>query len=667
MSNSEQTAHEPKPPSSDAETEPLPFDDDADDADDTGAHQTEDHKGTMADQPEAPHPEAHRPEDFSGESDLTEDSESDAGGGTPAEQPAEQPAEHGFSDDSGSPLSEEGAEPAAEGGAEPADSTEPQPQTEQQGAIDGLTALASSDAPFDDGTDAAPSSEEEDKAPAPPEETTRHTPRRGTHSALRRAVVAAAGKRRAAATGGAPSLLVGDQEGDSSAPASAASSRQASPTASETEPAQAESEDHGAKEEEEEGAGAEPAADKEQAAEQGTAEATPEAPGAEEEAAEPHPDDEAEATAAAEEAAVDEAATEAVDAEAMQWRQDAIDQLTRIEIGFAMLRDRLYSERMRELEMESEMIADGSHPELQHLHALIDTRRDRRIALLQTWLEQDEREFDRRGASENPIAWVNWRERAADQRRTMIEDANRKRRKIDREKRLLDVPRPVRRHRPFEAELLRKPLKYARGARRPPHVEQEDIRNFIAYPDLRGLDEYDTWMDMEQMGIRPMPSSYGEYYRPEEMPVSDAYPPYYGDAPPPPEAGGPPSMVPYGNHGANGGGGGPGGMPPAPYVERGMSGGHAYDAPMYMSDEYAPNMPHPGAAAGPPPGAAGAPPHHARMMLEYDTPHYPSKYAEPVYAEDAYARGPAGMPPYGMPPPQERMPPRAPLSHVVRA
>ena len=126
-------------------------------------------------------------------------------------------------------------------------------------------------------------------------------------------------------------------------------------------------------------------------------------------------------------------------------------------------------------------------------------------------------------------------------------------------------------------------------------------------------------------------------------------------------------MVPYGNHGANGGGGGPGGMPPAPYVERGMSGGHAYDAPMYMSDEYAPNMPHPGAAAGPPPGAAGAPPHHARMMLEYDTPHYPSKYAEPVYAEDAYARGPAGMPPYGMPPPQERMPPRAPLSHVVRA
>ena len=84
MSNSEQTAHEPKPPSSDAETEPLPFDDDADDADDTEAHQTEDHKGNMADQPEAPHPEAHRPEDFSGESDLTEDSESDAGEGAPA-------------------------------------------------------------------------------------------------------------------------------------------------------------------------------------------------------------------------------------------------------------------------------------------------------------------------------------------------------------------------------------------------------------------------------------------------------------------------------------------------------------------------------------------------------------------------------------------------------
>lgn len=653
MSSSEQTAHEPKPPSSDAETEPLPFDDDADDASDTDAHRTEEHEGKMANEPEA-----HRPEDFSGESDLTEDSESDAAEGVPVDHPAEQPAPHGFSDDSGSPLSEEGAELAAEGAAEPAGPAKPQPQAGQQGAIDGLTALATSDAPFDDGTDAAPSSEEEDKAPAPAEETTRNTPRRGTHSALRRAVVAAAGKRRAAATGGAPSLLVGDQEGDSSAPASAASSRQASPTTPDAEPAQAESEDQGAKEEEE-GEGEEQAADEEQAAEPETAEATPEAPATEEEAAEPQPEDEAEATAAAEEAAVDEAATEAVDAEAMQWRQDAIDQLTRIEIGFAMLRDRLYSERMRELEMESEMIADGSHPELQHLHALIDTRRDRRIALLQTWLEQDEREFDRRGDSENPIAWVNWRERAADQRRTMIEDANRKRRKIDREKRLLDVPRPVRRHRPFEAELLRKPLKYARGARRPPHVEQEDIRNFIAYPDLRGLDDYDTWMDMEQMGIRPMPSSYGEYYRPEEMPVGDAYPPYYGDAPP--------SMVPYSNHGANGGGGGPGGMPPAPYVERDMSGGHAYDTPMYMSDEYAPGMPPPGAAAGPPPRAAGAPPYHGRIMLEYDAPHYHSKYAEPVYPEDAYARGPAGMPYGGMPPPQEPMPPRAPLSHVVRA
>ncbi|PWN39705.1 hypothetical protein IE81DRAFT_326263, partial [Ceraceosorus guamensis] len=45
--------------------------------------------------------------------------------------------------------------------------------------------------------------------------------------------------------------------------------------------------------------------------------------------------------------------------EAALKRQEAMEALTKIEISFAALRDRLYVERMEEVNKESEMILDG--------------------------------------------------------------------------------------------------------------------------------------------------------------------------------------------------------------------------------------------------------------------------------------------------------------------
>lgn len=45
--------------------------------------------------------------------------------------------------------------------------------------------------------------------------------------------------------------------------------------------------------------------------------------------------------------------------EAALRRQEAMEALTKIEIGFAMLRDRLYVERIEEVGREGEMIYDG--------------------------------------------------------------------------------------------------------------------------------------------------------------------------------------------------------------------------------------------------------------------------------------------------------------------
>lgn len=51
---------------------------------------------------------------------------------------------------------------------------------------------------------------------------------------------------------------------------------------------------------------------------------------------------------------------EAATDEAAQRRSEAMEALTRIEIAFAALRDRLYVERMAEVNRESEMILDGA-------------------------------------------------------------------------------------------------------------------------------------------------------------------------------------------------------------------------------------------------------------------------------------------------------------------
>ena len=329
--------------------------------------------------------------------------------------------------------------------------------------------------------------------------------------------------------------------------------------------------------------------------------------------------EDAETEAKAQESAADTPAgpAEADDAEAMQQRQDAMELLTRIEIGYAMLRERLYTERLEELEHETEMIQQGTHPELRLLHTLIDTRKERRLDLLDVWLGKSEKQLDLLGRVEDRIAWDNWRDQTATIRRTMMTDLDRKRRKLDREKRLIDAPPPARRHQPFDAEVVRKPPSFSRRTNRRPgeyaarHMSVRDARGFLAYPDVRGLEEYDVWMDMEQMGLRamppppPPPPGYGP---PDEMahpppPPPDMYAPPYGNGPPlnyygppgmyvdgPPPPGPPPPRTshraPYEGLYMD-----PMDMPPPPPPPPG--GSHEYDA-TYEKSMYS-------AAAPPPP------------------------------------------------------------------
>lgn len=519
------------PLSSEAETEPLPFDETDQDMPPTHTMNItegeERRYNAQKDGWEAPTAPEQSPQDeaFGAESELSEEPDAEP---VPAPSASEQPYLRDFDDESS--LSE----------AMDEDREGPLENNQlEQSALDGLAELAASSgnvqesvAPATSSTlssDTSQDEEQEQAAHTPPAEPNDEegdeegdvtmmppTPSSRHKTSLHRAVMAAVGKRRAAATGGAPSLLV-DQDGESSAPASAATSRQGSPVA-ESEPGDAKE----AKNEDD----------------------------ADSEAPEPAMMDEEKDDVATEtQSNADEAATESHarsaeqvddDAEASQQRQEAMDLLTRMELGFAMLRERLYRERLEELEREAEMIQKGTHPELRLLHTLIDTRKERRLAHTDVWLEKSEQEHELRARAEDKITWLNWRDRAATLRRHMLAQTDRERRKLDREKRLLDAPPPMRRHQPFEVEFVRKPPSYSRRTQRMGHLYMSremtmyDTRGFLAYPDVRGLDEYDVWMDLDQMGIRsalppPPPGMLPPgYARPEDVPPHDMYAPYPG-------------------------------------------------------------------------------------------------------------------------------------------
>ncbi|SOV01925.1 uncharacterized protein UDID_08212 [Ustilago sp. UG-2017a] len=316
-------------------------------------------------------------------------------------------------------------------------------------------------------------------------------------------------KKRAAATGGATSLLEPEQLVDS-LPGSAASSRAASPLGDEDEDADK------PKTAEDREAGIDATvvqAEQAQAEHLDTAAGTP-APDAAE-----HDED----------TCTDEAAIR---------RQEAMEALTKIEIGFAMLRDRLYVERLQEISKEGHMILDGTHPELLHLTKAIEMRRQRRTQLVEMRFEQQEQQYERVAKAEEFAAWSIWRSSCASLRRDMMDEFSRKRRRLDREKRTLDAPRPARKHQIFETELVRNPDRLhiplqsfaqmmddaesgrpgRKGAAKRKAMASREIDagdQFVAYPDLKGLAEADVMTDIEQMGIRPVgvpPGMYDPFY-----------------------------------------------------------------------------------------------------------------------------------------------------------
>ncbi|KAF9178186.1 Transcriptional regulatory protein [Haplosporangium sp. Z 767] len=86
-------------------------------------------------------------------------------------------------------------------------------------------------------------------------------------------------------------------------------------------------------------------------------------------------------TKVAQERVGEEEEAEEEDHETKQMHKDALEALTSIEVEFASLRDKMYEERMTELDREVDMINNGTHPELSSLMQEIEQKRDHRLRI----------------------------------------------------------------------------------------------------------------------------------------------------------------------------------------------------------------------------------------------------------------------------------------------
>ncbi|EIW53416.1 uncharacterized protein TRAVEDRAFT_74747 [Trametes versicolor FP-101664 SS1] len=126
-------------------------------------------------------------------------------------------------------------------------------------------------------------------------------------------------------------------------------------------------------------------------------------------------------------------------------RAEALDVLATIELKFALLRERLYVEKMDTLAWEEGLIADGNHPELLHLHAELSKRRDKRLELASHRRDFEAANVTKRRRLDEEGVWSWWKDARNELQTDMISETNSKRRRLERERRALERPQPTRR------------------------------------------------------------------------------------------------------------------------------------------------------------------------------------------------------------------------------
>lgn len=149
-------------------------------------------------------------------------------------------------------------------------------------------------------------------------------------------------------------------------------------------------------------------------------------------------------------------------------RAEALDVLATIELKFALLREKLYVEKMEALAWEEALVAGGIHPELIHLDEELSKRRDKRLELASRRRTYEVNDATKRKRTAENAVWSWWKYERDELQVEILSETNRKRRRLERERRALERPQPIRRIPHLPPEL-------------PPPVTLRDITRNMAY------------------------------------------------------------------------------------------------------------------------------------------------------------------------------------------
>ena len=119
-------------------------------------------------------------------------------------------------------------------------------------------------------------------------------------------------------------------------------------------------------------------------------------------------------------------------------RAEALDILAGMEVKFAILRERIYVDKMEEIAAEEAMILNGTHPELLHFLTTLSQRKERRTKLASLRRDRDKEWIQKKRKADDDAIWSWWRVQKDGLRDVMVAEANGKRRRLEREKRSLD-------------------------------------------------------------------------------------------------------------------------------------------------------------------------------------------------------------------------------------
>ncbi|KAF9030318.1 hypothetical protein BDZ89DRAFT_672757 [Hymenopellis radicata] len=219
-------------------------------------------------------------------------------------------------------------------------------------------------------------------------------------------------------------------------------------------------------------------------------------------------------------------------------RAEALDVLASIEFKFGRLRETLYVERMEQLAWEESLIIDGTHPELLHYQKELSQRRDKRIELASRKRELEIATIQKKRRVNEDGTWSWWQHERDQLQTDMIAENNRKKRKLERERRAVERPQPVRRipHPPVDvppAPTLREIADSFPFSDRPSKRRKlTDVPSRNVYPELSTLSNSEVNSDLEFLYSlrRPayeprMPSGSHLNGLPMGGPMYDSFPP----------------------------------------------------------------------------------------------------------------------------------------------